>query len=168
MEKLASDSAGLDERELLRRYHEDGDLVARDVLVERMLPLVRRLARRYANRGEALDDLEQVGSLGLIKAIDRFDVSRELKRRMAEAIEGGKTRIVVDLTDAAFMDSTALGVLISALKRLRLREGSLAIASDQPSILRILEVTGMDQVLIVRPTAEEALAALSEPPDAQG
>ena len=44
-----------------------------------MLPLVRRLARRYANRGEALDDLEQVGSVGLIKAIDRFDVSRELK-----------------------------------------------------------------------------------------
>jgi DNA-directed RNA polymerase specialized sigma subunit len=41
VEKLASDSAGLDERELLRRYHEDGDLVARDVLVERMLPLVR-------------------------------------------------------------------------------------------------------------------------------
>jgi RNA polymerase sigma-B factor len=44
-----------------------------------MLPLVRRLARRYANRGESLDDLEQVGSLGLIKAIDRFDISRDLK-----------------------------------------------------------------------------------------
>ena len=44
----------------------------------------------------------------------------------------GKTRIVVDLTDAAFMDSTALGVLIGALKRLRLREGTLAVASDQP------------------------------------
>jgi RNA polymerase sigma-B factor len=77
--KLVSDPAALDERELLRRYHEDGDLAARDMLVERMLPLVRRLARRYANRGESLDDLEQVGSLGLIKAIDRFDLSRELK-----------------------------------------------------------------------------------------
>ena len=63
----------------MRRYHEDGDLAARDVLVERMLPLVRRLARRYANRGETLDDLEQVGSLGLIKAIDRFDLTRQLK-----------------------------------------------------------------------------------------
>ena len=79
MGKLVSDSGTLDERELLRRYHDDGDLAARDVLVARMLPLVRRLARRYANRGESLDDLEQVGSLGLIKAIDRFDVSRELK-----------------------------------------------------------------------------------------
>jgi RNA polymerase sigma-B factor len=77
--KLLYDSATIDERELLRRYHEYGDLAARDKLVERMLPLVRRLARRYANRGETLDDLEQVGSLGLIKAIERFDVSRELK-----------------------------------------------------------------------------------------
>ena len=79
MGKLVSDQSTLEERELLRRYHEHGDLVARDLLVERMLPLVRRLARRYANRGESLDDLEQVGSLGLIKAIQRFDVSRELK-----------------------------------------------------------------------------------------
>jgi RNA polymerase sigma-B factor len=69
----------LSEQELLRRYHEEGDVAARDALVERMLPLVRRLARRYANRGEALDDLEQVGSLGLIKAIDRFDIHRQLK-----------------------------------------------------------------------------------------
>src|SRR3954447_17765908 len=76
--KLVSDSGTLDERELLRRYHEEGDLAARDLLVGRTPPLVRRLARRYANRGESLDDLEQVGSLGLIKAIDRFDVSREL------------------------------------------------------------------------------------------
>jgi RNA polymerase sigma-B factor len=77
--KLVTEQAALDERELLRRYQEAGDLAALDVLVERMLPLVRRLARRYANRGEALDDLEQVGSLGLVKAIQRFDASRELR-----------------------------------------------------------------------------------------
>src|SRR4051794_9882086 len=102
----------------------------------------------------------------LLRARGELDLyaAPELKRRMAEAIEGGKTRIVVDLTDAAFMDSTALGVLIGALKRLRLREGTLAVASDQPSILRILEVTGMDQVLEVQPTAELALAAVTDPP----
>jgi RNA polymerase sigma-B factor len=79
VEKLVTDQAAFDERELLRRYHEEGDLAALAVLVERMLPLVRRLARRYANRGESLDDLEQVGSLGLVKAIQRFDASRELR-----------------------------------------------------------------------------------------
>ena len=106
------------------------------------------------------------GDTQLLRARGELDLyaAPEFKRRMAEAIEGGKTRIVVDLTDATFMDSTALGVLIGALKRLRLREGTLAVASGQPSILRILEVTGMDQVLQVQPTAQRALAAVADRP----
>ncbi|MFL5933911.1 MAG: SigB/SigF/SigG family RNA polymerase sigma factor [Gaiellaceae bacterium] len=59
--------------ELLRRYHEYGDVDARQQLIERHIDFVRRLARRYARRGEQLDDLTQVGCVGLIKAIDRFD-----------------------------------------------------------------------------------------------
>jgi RNA polymerase sigma-B factor len=66
-------------RELLRRWHEDGDRAARGELAELMLPLARSLARRYAGRGEPLDDLEQVACVGLLKAIDRFDVSREVR-----------------------------------------------------------------------------------------
>lgn len=73
------DAAACDEHELLRRWHEERDQDARRVLIERMMPLVRSLARRYANRGEPLDDLEQVGCVGLIKAVDRFDLSRELR-----------------------------------------------------------------------------------------
>lgn len=67
-----------EDRELLRRYHEDGDPAARERLIARHLPLVRSLARRYAGRGEPLEDIEQVGAIGLIKAIDRFDVEREV------------------------------------------------------------------------------------------
>jgi RNA polymerase sigma-B factor len=67
-----------DDRELLRRYHVDGDATAREELVNRHLPLVRSLARRYAGRGEALEDIEQVGAIGLIKAIDRYELSREV------------------------------------------------------------------------------------------
>jgi RNA polymerase sigma-B factor len=63
-------------RELLRRYHRHGDLGARDRLIRQYLPLVRRLARRHAGRGEQLEDLVQVGSIGLIKAIDRFQIDR--------------------------------------------------------------------------------------------
>ena len=66
------------DRELLKRYHEEGDATARDQLIERHLPLVRSLARRYAGRGEALEDIEQVGAIGLIKAIDRFELSRDV------------------------------------------------------------------------------------------
>jgi RNA polymerase sigma factor (sigma-70 family) len=66
-------------RELLRRWHDQADYSAREELVTRMLPLARSLARRYANKGEPLDDLEQVASVGLLKAIDRFDLDREVK-----------------------------------------------------------------------------------------
>lgn len=61
---------------LLRAYHERRDIQARDEAVERLLPLVRSLAGRYANRGEPLEDLVQVGSIGLMKALDRFDPDR--------------------------------------------------------------------------------------------
>jgi RNA polymerase sigma-B factor len=64
------------DRELLRAYHEGGDLTAREQLIERYMSLVRSLARRYSYRGEQLDDLVQIGSIGLIKAIDRFDLDR--------------------------------------------------------------------------------------------
>jgi RNA polymerase sigma-B factor len=63
-------------RERLQAYHEHGDRKARDELVAELMPLVRALARRYAGRGEQLDDLIQVGAIGLIKAIDRYDPSR--------------------------------------------------------------------------------------------
>ncbi|HEY1594437.1 MAG TPA: SigB/SigF/SigG family RNA polymerase sigma factor [Thermoleophilaceae bacterium] len=59
--------------DLLRGYHEDGDVRARQALIERHVGFVRRLAQRYAHRGETLEDLTQVGCVGLIKAIDRFD-----------------------------------------------------------------------------------------------
>ena len=68
----------LNDRELLRRYHEGGDASSREALVQRHLPLVRSLARRYAGRGESLEDIEQVGAIGLIKAIDRYELSREV------------------------------------------------------------------------------------------
>ena len=61
---------------LLRRYHEHGDLQAREQLIEQYMSLVRSLARRYSYRGEQLEDLVQIGAIGLIKAIDRFDLER--------------------------------------------------------------------------------------------
>jgi RNA polymerase sigma-B factor len=61
---------------LLRRYHEQGDVGAREQLIEQYMSLVRSLARRYSYRGEQLEDLVQIGAIGLIKAIDRFDVNR--------------------------------------------------------------------------------------------
>src|SRR5215216_7002051 len=65
-----------DERTLLRRYAKDRDPVVREELVERFMPLARRLAARYRGDREPLEDLVQVASLGLVKALDRFDPRR--------------------------------------------------------------------------------------------
>ena len=67
------------EQALLVRYHRAGDLAAREELVERCLPFARDLARRYSYTDESFDDLVQVASVGLIKAIDRFDPDRGAK-----------------------------------------------------------------------------------------
>src|SRR4051795_3120829 len=90
----------LRERSLLRRYHRDGDAAARDELAEEMLPLARSLAGRYAGRGggaesilplalsrggrcagrgEPLDDLVQVACVGIMKAIEGFDIDRDVR-----------------------------------------------------------------------------------------
>ena len=66
-------------RELFRLYREEGDEEAREQLVMSHMNLVRYLAGKFRNRGEPLDDLIQVGYLGLIKAVDRFDPSRGIE-----------------------------------------------------------------------------------------
>jgi RNA polymerase sigma-B factor len=63
--------------ELFERVR-DGDVRARDLLIERYLPLARRLARRYQRGEEPLEDLVQVAYLGLVKAVDRFDTERRV------------------------------------------------------------------------------------------
>ncbi len=102
-----------EDRRLLERYHRHGDRAARDAIVARFLPLARQLARRYAGAGEPLDDLIQVASLGLVKAVDRFDPDRavafssfavptilgELKRHFRD--KGWSVRVPRDLQELA-------------------------------------------------------------------
>src|SRR3954453_7994277 len=78
-DSVAGAARALREQDLLRRIHEHGDSGARDQLAEEMLPLARALAGRYAGRGEPLDDLVQVACIGIMKAIDGFDLSREVR-----------------------------------------------------------------------------------------
>jgi RNA polymerase sigma-B factor len=113
-------SRGRDDRRLLERYHRHGDAAAREALVERFLPLARQLARRYQRGGEPLEDLVQVASLGLLKAIDRFEPDRptafssfavptilgELKRHFRD--RGWSVRVPRDLQELTVrVDRTA-------------------------------------------------------------
>ncbi|MFA5843362.1 MAG: SigB/SigF/SigG family RNA polymerase sigma factor [Coriobacteriia bacterium] len=66
-------------RDLFKHYREHHDEASRDELITMYLNLVKFLASRFRNRGEPIDDLIQVGTIGLIKAIDRFDTEREVE-----------------------------------------------------------------------------------------
>jgi RNA polymerase sigma-B factor len=66
-------------RALLREYHERRNLRARERLIQKYMPLVKSLARRYSKRGEQYEDLVQVGAIGLIKAVDRFELQRDVE-----------------------------------------------------------------------------------------
>jgi RNA polymerase sigma-B factor len=68
----------LEERLMFERYRRSGGSDAHEALVVRFLPLARQLARRYKRGSEPLDDLEQVACIGLLKAIERFDLDRRM------------------------------------------------------------------------------------------
>jgi anti-sigma B factor antagonist len=106
---------------------------------------------------ENLDDQRHV--VAVTGEIDLF-TAPELKAVLSEAVEAGRTRIVVDLTETSFLDSTALGVLIGAVKRLRSRDGVLTIVNTDPNIAKTFEITGLDQIFTIRPTRDEAIRAL--------
>ena len=107
---------------------------------------------------EAIDAERHV--LAVRGEIDLFSAP-ELKRVLAESIEAGRIRIVVDLTETTFLDSTALGILIATTKRLRARHGALAIVNVRQSIARTFHITGVDQMLTIMPTREQAIEAVA-------
>ena len=131
------------EEALARRYAKHGDMRAREELAERLMPLVRRLAQRYSGRGVQLEDLIQAGSIGLLKAIDRYDpdsgnrlagfaipnITGEIKRHFRD--QGWAMRVPRDLKD--------LGTrVISVQDVLRTRLGR------EPRVSEIAEELGAD------------------------
>jgi anti-sigma B factor antagonist len=83
----------------------------------------------------------------------------QFKETILESINAGATHIVVDLTDVSFIDSTALGVLVSGAKRVRPQNGSLDIVCRDENISRIFEITGLDRIFGIYSTREKALGA---------
>ena len=162
--KLAWDKART--RELFRLYKQEGDEDARGELVMSHLNLVRFLASKFKNRGEPLDDLIQVGIIGLIKAIDRFDPSRglefttyatptimgEIKRHFRD--KGWTIRVPRRLQELSAKVNSATDELTARLQR-------------SPSIEEVAEYLGTtaDEVL---EAMESSSAYSSVPLEAQG
>jgi len=85
----------------------------------------------------------------------------EFKERLLAVIDEGKTRVVVDLSKATFIDSTTLGVLVGGVKRLRPSDGSLGIVCSDRNILKIFEITGLDRVFPIHESRDDALASVA-------
>jgi anti-sigma B factor antagonist len=119
----------------------------------------------FALTTDSLDDERHV--VAVSGEIDLF-TAPELKSALGEALESGHTRIVVDLTNTTFLDSTALGVLIGAVKRLRSRDGALALVNVDENIAKTFEITGLDQIFTILGTREEAARAVDPAHDSAG
>ena len=75
--------------------------------------------------------------------------SPTLRDELYRLIDGGATRVTLDLTGMDFIDSSGLGVFVGALKRIRERDGDLELRGLQPSTRKVLEITGLTQVFTV-------------------
>ena len=80
----------------------------------------------------------------------------KLKERLIEVIEGGCANVIVNLEGVGFIDSSGLGVLVSALRRARERDGAVRIICSRENILKIFRITGLDKVFPIFSDATEA------------
>ncbi|HEY8107659.1 MAG TPA: SigB/SigF/SigG family RNA polymerase sigma factor [Gaiellaceae bacterium] len=138
----------VDDKILLRSYHEDGDLQAREQLIEQYMSLVRSLARRYSYRGEPLDDLVQIGAIGLIKAIDRFDLDRgvELTTYATPNIIGEIKR---HFRDKGWSVRVPRGLQELNVRLSRLMEQLTVQLSRSPTIPELAKAAGVEEELVL-------------------
>jgi len=101
---------------------------------------------------------DDIGVVVLEGEIDIYSAP-EFKEVLVNSIEGGAHRIIVDLTEVTFIDSTALGVLVSGAKRVRPRNGNLDIVCSDENIIRIFEITGLDRIFGIYASRDEAVKA---------
>jgi anti-sigma B factor antagonist len=91
-----------------------------------------------------------------------YEVSPQLKAHMMRALKAGSRRLILDLTDVTFIDSTAIGVLAGVVDKLdETGGGSLSVVSTHEKVMQIFEITGLDSVITLHPSREDALAALA-------
>jgi anti-sigma B factor antagonist len=106
-----------------------------------------------------IDD-RPVGDDGHIVAvsgeIDLF-TAPEFKQRIGAPIDAGVAHVIVDLTNTTFVDSSSLGVLIGAHRRLRRRGGTMVVVCDNDAIVKTLRITGLDGVFTLVSTLGDAL-----------
>jgi anti-sigma B factor antagonist len=90
-----------------------------------------------------------------------FDAAPQLKRHIMSLVDAGDRQFIVDLSEVEFIDSTAIGVLVGALKRLGANGGSLLVVCNNEDIRGIFETVGLEHLLPLHRSHEDAFAALA-------
>ena len=106
-------------------------------------------------REESLDERTHVIT---VRGEVHVSTAPEFSDRLNDAIAGGKTAVVIDMTGVEFIDSTGLSVLLNALRRVTRQQGTLALAVSNPTVLRLFEITRLDTTFDILPDREAALA----------
>ena len=106
-------------------------------------------------------DVKEQGGWVVLAVSGEVDVATapRLRERLVDLVTEGNHRIVVDLENVDFLDSTGLGVLVGALKRVRTHDGDLGLVCTQPRILKVFEITGLTKVFAIHKSVDEATAA---------
>ncbi|HEY5334534.1 MAG TPA: STAS domain-containing protein [Mycobacteriales bacterium] len=102
----------------------------------------------------------QEGAATVIEVGGEIDVytAPKLREKIIDVVAGGSYHLVVDMEKVEFLDSTGLGVLVGALKRVRAHDGSLALVCTQDRILKIFKITGLTKVFPIHNSVADALA----------
>lgn len=102
------------------------------------------------------------GEITVVAVGGEIDVytAAQLRDRLDEQIAAGRIRLVIDLTDVAFMDSTGLGVLVGRLKLVRSHGGTLRLVCSSERILTVFAITGLDKVFQIFDNATDAEATI--------
>lgn len=110
-----------------------------------------------------IDDESQHEAAAVLSVYGELDLHRapELQDRIAASIERGAELVVIDLSHVTFIDSMALGVLLGAVNRLRIRGGNLRLVVPSPSLRRIFEISLLDHVFTLDSSREEAFVPSS-------
>ena len=111
----------------------------------------------------AIDEHPVTGDRHVVAVRGELDLytACELKEVFAGAIDAGRIRIIVDLAETTFLDTSALSVLLSAFKRVRSRGGTLVLVGLNDKIAKVFEITRMDQTFTIVPTREAAAEAIT-------
>jgi anti-sigma B factor antagonist len=114
---------------------------------------------------EQPDQVTQVDGVPVVKAAVEVDATnaKDLRSAILAAIGTGTERLIVDMSDTEFCDSTGLNVLVRAHKRLEEAGGELLLVATEPTLLRIFKVTGMDTMFHLFASLDEALVAAPKP-----